>query len=149
MGMKRVMACALALLTGCGLGFGPGPDLPKGAYVLQSVDGNALPFTMRDDEEVGRWVLHADTLFILGGGRAEWRRVIEVTGSTFQADTIMDSRNETTYRVVDDRVDVGFFDCPINAVCNRFKTGEIIPGGFTLPMGLIMTSGTGVYLRTP
>lgn len=139
---------ALAALAGCGE-FGPGADVPRGAYGLESVDGGALPFVMRDDAEVGRWVLLADTLFVLGGGKAKYHRVTEVTGSSFMADTVMDQRGETNYRLVDGRIEVGFFDCPINALalCTPFKTGELIDRGFRLQVGFVLFTAVGTYRR--
>lgn len=137
---------ALALLVGCGV-LGPGPDVPRGAYGLESVDGAALPFVLRDDDEVGRWVLHADTLRVLGGGRAEYHWIVEVTGSAYMADTVMDQRGETSYRLVDGRFEVGFFDCPINALCTPYKTGELISGGFRLQVGMITFTSMGTYRR--
>lgn len=149
--MRAVLSGLLLLgaLGGC-LDMGPGRDVPRGAYALASVDGSALPFVMRDDAEVGRWTLRADTIFIRGGGRAERIRFVEVSGSTFQADTVMEVRHETNYRVLeDDRIEVGFFDCPINALCTPFATGAIIPGGFTLTVGMVTFAAVGVYLKAP
>lgn len=137
---------ALAVLAGCGE-FGPGADVPRGAYGLESVNGGALPFVMRDDAEAGRWVLRADTIFVLGGGRAGYHRITEVTGSSFMADTVMDQRGETNYRLVDGRIEVGFFDCPVNALCTPFKTGELIDRGFRLQVGFVLFTAVGTYRR--
>ena len=148
----KAVPCILALagvLSGCGLVSGPGADVPRGAYHLATVDGNALPFTMRDDEEVGRWVLRADTIVIHGGGKAERRRVIEVTGSVHMADTVMRTAHQTDYRVSGSRIEVGFFDCPINALCTPFASGEIRPGGFSLHVGLVTFTALGIYVRSP
>jgi hypothetical protein len=145
-GMRRILLLLGAAIAGCG-DFGPGTDLPRGAYVLESVNGNALPFVIEDDAELGRWVLHADTMFVRGGGRAERRRRIEVTGSRFLGDTVMQERWETTYRLVNGRLEVGYFECPINAICTAIVTGEIVPNGFRLPVGLVISAGDGVFRR--
>jgi hypothetical protein len=146
--VSLVSGIAAAAMTACG-NFGPRSDLPRGAYVLESVGGSALPFTLRDDAEAGRWVLHADTLLVLGGGKAENRRVIEVTGSTLQRDSVRHSIRQTEYRLVDGQLEVGSFDCPMYVSCTQFKMGEIIPGGFCLPVGLVTFSAMGVYRRAP
>jgi len=146
--MRVFALLLLGALSGC-LDMGPGRDIPRGAYALSSVDGNPVPIVIRDDDEVGRWILRADTIFIHGGGRAERRRLVEVTGSPLQPDALMDGRQETSYRVLDGIIEIGFVDCPINAICTAFSTGEIMSDGFTLTVGLITSSGAGIYRRVP
>lgn len=144
--MRLTALVLAAALVACGE-FGPGSDLPPGAYALESVDGQDLPFVLQDDDEVGLWVLHADTVFVLGGGKAERRRVIELTGSMYQADTVMNDRHETNYRFVDDQLQVGYFDCPPNALCTPIPTGDIIPDGFTLHVWYSQPQGIGFFRR--
>lgn len=59
----------------------------------------------------------------------------------------MDQRGETNYRLVEGRIEVGFFDCPINALYTPFKTGDLIDGGFRLQVGMVVFTSFGTYRR--
>ena len=135
----------VGLLIGCGTE--PRSDLLPGAYVLETVEGSALPVVLQDDAEVGRWVLHADTIFILGAGRAERRRVVQVTGNDYMADTLMNDRRETNYRLTNGILEVGYFSCPPNALCTAIPAGSLLPDGFTLDVGLLGGPPSGMFRR--
>lgn len=47
----------------------------------------------------------------------------------------------------DGRIEVGFFDCPVNALCTPFATGELIDRGFRLQVGFVLFTAVGTYRR--
>ena len=146
MKMPSLGALVMAGLMACDAG--PAVDLVPGVYVLSSVDGAAPPVVLRDDDGMGQWVLTSDTIFVFGGGRADRRTRIDISANPVVGDTVVNDRLTTNYRLIEGRLEVGYFPCPSNANCTPVPSGDLLLNGFTLELAFAFSEArTGVYLR--
>ena len=127
-----LVAVALAgLLVACGTdGVGPVPLDLDATYVLESVNGVAIPATAAEGGGQ-RYVLLADTLrFSRDGTVARSFAFRHVSETVSPRDTVYESRMTFDYRTTPSGVAIGFFTpCPPNANCVGFEEGVLTPDG--------------------
>lgn len=119
----------LVALAACGDPVGP---LAPGVYVLKALGGDPLPATRYLDPDGTHAVLLADTITLFTDGKADRVFVLRVTNSPHRPDTVYGSRHATNYRITGDKIEVGIFFCPPNAICTGPDTGRVVGSGFTL-----------------
>jgi hypothetical protein len=119
------------------------PRLASGLYVLESVNGQAVPAIVIASQTDTSFMLSA-TLTLDGGGNAvrieHWRYVYQPSHAeegTFTANA--------EYRITGDNITVGSFQpCPANALCEGNKVGKYT--STTLTLAYANNPGAPVFL---
>jgi hypothetical protein len=140
MRLRRLIALPLIGVLAVGCSDPAAPPTIEATYVLQSVAGNPLPYTIPEDG--GTFTVFSASLQLLSNGDAitveRWRRTYpgydeEQTSTwTFQ------------YRISGENITVGFFTpCPDNASCVANRQGLIRNSTLTItPLTLVPSSPT-------
>ncbi|HEV2149228.1 MAG TPA: hypothetical protein VGR37_17635 [Longimicrobiaceae bacterium] len=140
--LAAALACGLVAACDGGPGAPVQPPL-TGTYVLQTVNGRALPHTLSSDA-TERYLLLAETIAFDASGSAARERTIREVRSDARRNTTYTTLIEAEYRLAGTRIEVGWFrPCPPNANCIGNDVGQVGTHRLVLESNLYATGPAG------